>query len=114
MKYTDQKSRTVYDNIEVEVPDEISYFKTFNEDDDPENYYRLFIVKDKIFDTLYNIHITKLLNYDDNYAITYREECESELPHNLRSYFRGEKGSKKEEITETEFNLIKQEILNKL
>lgn len=114
MKYTDQKSRTVYEDIEVEVPDGISYFKTFNEDDEPENYYKLFIEKDKRFDTLYNIHITKLLNYDDNYAIIYREECEAELPYNLRSYFRGEKGSKKEEIIETEFSLVKQQILDKL
>jgi hypothetical protein len=30
MNYTDQKSKTVYEDIEVEVPDGDSYFHTWN------------------------------------------------------------------------------------
>jgi len=87
MKYTDQKSKTVYEDIEVEVPDGISYFKTFNEDDEPEYYYRLHIKKDLRFDTLYDIAITKLSNYDDNLGVSWKEYNDDELPYNLRGYF---------------------------
>ena len=113
MKYTVQKSRTVYEDIEIEVPDGISYFKTFNEDDEPESYYRLSVEKHKNFDTLYNIIVTRLLNYSDKYHINYSEYCEGELPYYLRVFFRGEKENKKEEITEDEFHLVKQQILSK-
>jgi hypothetical protein len=112
MKYTDQKQKTVYENIEIEVPDGISYFKTFDEDGEQDYWFKLNISKDKNFETLYNIFITKLLSYEDDYWIRYKEYCEAELPYYLRAYFRGEQ--KKETITEKEFNTVKQEILDKL
>lgn len=112
MKYTDQKSKTVYEDIEVEVPDGISYFKTKNEDDDDEFYYKLDISPDPRFSTLYNINITKMQNYDYDYFVRWWEVCEAELPYNIRGYFSGE--NKKQDITEEEFNRVKQDILNRI
>lgn len=112
MRYTDQKSKTVYEDIEIEVPDGISYFKTLNEDDEEEFFYKLNIQKDLKFKTLYNIAVTKMLNYEEDYFIRWFEVCESELSYGLRGYFSGEK--EREDITEEEFNKVKQEILNKL
>jgi hypothetical protein len=112
MKYTDQKQKTVYKDIEVEVPDGISYFKTFDEDGEQEYLFKFNISKNKNFDTLYNILVTRLLNYDDKYHVNHIEYCESELPFYLRGYFCGEQEI--ETITEYEYNAVKQEILNKL
>lgn len=112
MKYTDQKSRTVYEDIEVEVNDGVTYFHSWNEDGEPEDYYKLNVRKDLRFDTLYNISITKIRNYEDDYFIRWWEVCEAELPYNLRGYFSGQE--KKQIITEDEFNKVKQEILGKL
>ena len=112
MRYADQKSRTVYDDIEVEVEDGITYFHSWNEDDEPEDYYKLSVGKARNFETLYDISITKIRNYENDFSIRHYEICEYELPYNLRGYFSGE--NKKEELTEEQFNKVKQEILNKL
>jgi hypothetical protein len=99
MKYTDQTSKTVYTDIEVEVKNGVTYFHTWDGDNEPEDYYKLNIKKDLRFDTLYDMSITKIRNYDT-------------LPFGLRGYFSGQE--KMEIITEEEFNSVKQEILNKL
>lgn len=112
MKYTDQKAKTVYENIEVEVPDGINYFRTFDEDGEQEYLFKFNISKDKKFQTLYNILVTRLLNYDDKYHVNHIEYCESELPFYLRGYFCGEQEI--ETIEEEEYNAIKKEILYKL
>ncbi len=112
MKYTDQKSKTVYEDIEVEVPDGDSYFHTWNEDNEPEHYYKLHIKKSPIFNTLYDIAITKVCAYDDDFFVSWKEISEPELPYSLRGYFCGEQ--RKEIITEDAFNKVKQQILNKL
>lgn len=112
MKYRDQKSRTVYEDIEVEVNDGITYFHSWIEDGEPEDYYKLNIKQDPRFDILYNIAITKIRNYDDDFSIRWWEVCEAELPHSIRGYFSGQE--KKEIITEEEFNKVKQEVLSKL
>ena len=112
MKYTDQKSRTVWEDVEVEVPDGVTYFHSFNTDGEPEDYYKLNIKQDLRFDILYNIAITKIRNYDDDFSIRWWEVCEAELPYNLRGYFSGQE--KKEIITEEEFNKVKTEVLSKL
>lgn len=111
MKYIDQKSKTVYEDIEVEVPDGITYFKT-TDGDGNEFYYKLNITPDPRFNTFYNIAITKMQNYDCDYFIKWWEVLEAELPYNIRGYFSGE--SERWQITEEEFNRVKQEILNKL
>lgn len=112
MKYTDQKQKTIYEDIEIEVPNGISYFKTLDEDDEDEFYYKLNIVPDPRFETLYNIAITKMQNYDEDYFIRWWEICEAELPYNIKGYFSGE--SKRWQITEKEFDTVKQEILNRI
>lgn len=112
MKYTDQTSKTVFTDIEIEVPDGISYFHTWDEDDEPEYYYKLNIQKDLRFETLYDIAITKVCNYEDEFWVKWKEINDTVLPYSLRAYFSGEKT--KEEITETEFNQIKLKVLNKL
>jgi hypothetical protein len=112
MKYTDQTSKTIYIDIEVEIQDGDTYFHTWNEDNEPEHYYKLHIKKDPRLDTLHDIAITKILNYDDNFFISWKEVSETELPYNLRGYFCGEQ--KKGIITEEAFNNIKQEVLTKL
>ncbi len=111
MKYTDQKSRTVYEDIEVEVNDGITYFHTWNEDSEPEYYYKLNIRKDLRFDNLYNMAITKIRNYEDDYFIRWWEVCDDMLPFNLRGYFSGQE--KIETIEEEQFNKIKKEVLIK-
>lgn len=112
MKYIDQKSRTVYEDIEVEVEDGITYFHSWNEDGEPEEYYRLDVKKAKGFETLYDITITKFRNYEDDLFIRSWSICEYELPYNIRGYFSGQ--DKKQIITEEVFNKIKQEVLGKL
>lgn len=112
MKYTDRTSKTVYTEVEIEVPDGDSYFHTWDEYDTPEYYYRLHIKKDPKFSTLYDIAVTKLLNYEDDFYISWKEYSETELPFSLRGYFCGEKT--KEEITKEQFETVKQEVLNKL
>lgn len=112
MKYIDQVPKTVYTDIEIEVKDGVSYFHTWNEDNEPEDYYRLNIIKDLRFDTLYNIAITKIRNYEDDFSIRWWEVSDDCLPFGLRSYFSGE--NKIEIITEERFNEIKQKVLNKL
>ena len=112
MKYTDQRSKTVYEAVDVNVPDGDSYFHTWNEDDEPEYYYRLHIRKDLRFDTLYDIAITKVCNYDDKFFVTWREISEDCLPFELKDYFSGEE--KIEKITKEQFNKVKQEVINKL
>jgi len=112
MKYTDQKARTIYEDIEVEVNDGVTYFHSWNEDAEPEDYYKLSVGKAKNFETLYDISITKIRNCKDDFSIRHYEICEYELPYNLRGYFSGE--NKKEEITEEQFSLVKQEVLDKL
>lgn len=112
MKYTDQKSRTIYEDIEVEVNDGITYFHSWNEDLEPQEYYRLDVKKAKGFETLYDIAVTKIRNYEDDLSIRSWSICEYELPYNLRGYFSGQE--KKQIITEEEFNKIKQETLGKL
>lgn len=112
MKYTDKISKTVYKDIEVEIPDGDNYFHTWDEDDEPEYYYKIHVKKDERFKNLYDIAITKVCNYDDNFFVSCREINDSVLPFNLRPYFSGE--NNKQEITETEFNKIKSEVLTKL
>lgn len=112
MKYADQKQKTIYEDIEIDVPDGISYFKTFDEDGEEEYLFKFNISKHKEYDILYNILVTRLLNYDDKYHINYIEYCEAELPFYLRGYFCGME--KIEIITEYKYNTVKQKILNKL
>ena len=112
MKYTDRISKTVYTDTTIEVSDGVHYFHTWDEDDEPEYYYKVSIQKDLRFDTLYDITITKVCDYEDEFWVSWKEITDSTLPHNLKPYFSGEKT--KEEITETEFNKIKSEVLIKL
>jgi len=60
MRYTDQVSKTVYTDIEIEVQDGVTYFHDWDENDEPRDYYKLNIKKDLRFDTLYDIAITRL------------------------------------------------------
>jgi hypothetical protein len=112
MKYTDQKSKTVYEDIEVEVPDGISYFNSWDTDNIPNEYFKLELIKDKRFDGAYDIKVTRIRNYDDNFYVIYKEYNEYELPISLRGYFCGRE--KKDIITEGEFNEIKTQIFEKL
>jgi hypothetical protein len=112
MNYTDQKSKTVYEDIEVEVPDGDSYFHTWNEDNEPGDYYKLNIKKDLRFDTLYDMSITKIRNYDTDFSIRWWEVNDDTLPFGLRGYFSGQE--KMEIITKEEFNRVKQEVLAKI
>jgi len=112
MKYIDQVSKTVYTDIEIEVQDGVTYFHDWDENDEPRDYYKLNIKKDLRFDTLYDIAITKIRNYDDDFSIRWWEVNDSELPWGLRGYFSGQE--KMEIITEEEFNRVKQIVLNKL
>jgi len=112
MKYTDTTSTTVFKDIEVEIPDGDNYFHTWNEDDEPEYYYKIHVKKDIRFETLYDIAITKVCNYDDNFFVSWKEISDNVLPFNLRPYFSGEE--KTEKITEEEFNKVKQQVLERL
>lgn len=112
MKYTDQIPKTVYTDIEVEVKDGITYFHTWDEDDEPEDYYKLNIKKDLRFETLYDITITKIRNYDTDYSIRWWETNDDVLPYNLRHYFSGEKEIKI--MTEEQFDKVKKEVLERL
>jgi hypothetical protein len=112
MKYTDQTSKTVYTDIEVEVKNGVTYFHTWDRDNEPEDYYKLNIKKDLRFDTLYDMSITKIRNYNTDFSIRWWEVNDDTLPFGLRGYFSGQE--KMEIITKEEFNRVKQEVLAKI
>ncbi len=111
MKYTHQTSKTVWEDVLIEVPDGVTYFSTLDEDGEIEYYYQLSISKDKKFETLYDICVTKIKICEDDYYISYNQYCQDILPWYLIGYFSGKK--EKQWITAKHFNTVMHEIIDK-
>lgn len=105
MKFTESVTREIKEETVVLLEEGV-YFYYIEEENYSNRYYKVTVSDDEV-------DILKLEIEWDRYSITLLVD-EYELPYILFKFLAGKGDENSKIITETEFNLVKQQILNKL
>lgn len=100
----------------IQINNGIYFFSLGIRDHEPEFYYKLIIDHGDWDSGMADIFITKVKDCYDDYLILYKEIFEDRLPYLIECYFKKENDFENwyEDITEEQFEAVKEKVKTKL